>query len=214
LPAELPAEIEVTQSLLKITKSKQLDTRSIEVNEAYTAYQQGDYAAARSMYEDIVRNIPESRDGLLGLAAISLVEGNQEQAFEFYAQVVKVDPQNTVANAAILNMVNTAQEINQESSIKLMLYSNPEASFLHFTLGNIYAAQTRWAEAQQAYFDAYRHDSTNPNYALNLAISLDRLSHKEAALDYYNTALELADSNLTQFDSASILSRINTLNNN
>jgi len=43
-----------------------------------------------------------------------------------------------------------------------MIAAQPDASFLNFTLGNQYAAQGRWAEAQQAYFRAYSGDPEHP----------------------------------------------------
>ena len=73
-----------------------------------------------------------------------------------------------------------------------MIAAQPEASFLHFTLGNQYAQQGRWAEAQQAYFRAYAGDPENPDFAYNLAVSLDQLHQTKLALEYYRRALALA----------------------
>ena len=67
-----------------------------------------------------------------------------------------------------------------ESRLKTMLAAQPEASFLHFTLGNQYAAQGRWAEAQQAYFKAFASDPEHPDFAFNLAVSLDQMHQTEA----------------------------------
>ncbi|MEJ2761418.1 MAG: hypothetical protein P8126_07750, partial [Gammaproteobacteria bacterium] len=88
---------------------------------------------------------------------------------------------------------------------------NPDQPFLYFTLGNLYASQSRWPEAQQAFFDAYRQDSSNPDYAFNLAVSLDQLGHPKTALDYYKKARRLAGNGEASFDVSSLSARISTL---
>ncbi|MCG8379106.1 MAG: tetratricopeptide repeat protein, partial [Proteobacteria bacterium] len=60
-------------------------------------------------------------------------------------------------------------------------------------------------------FDAYRLDTTNPDYVVNLAISLDHIGQYGTALDYYKTAIELSENNQARFDSGSVNNRILTL---
>ena len=213
-PLQLPAEIEVTRELFKISKSKGPDKNAAVVKEAYEAYQSGDYAAAKTKYEKIIKDFPDSRDGLLGMGAIAVYEHDWERAFDMYSRLLTIDPGNTVARAALINLVGASGQVNLESTIKLMLHDNPRSSYLYFSLGNVYASQTRWAEAQQAYFDAYRYDSSNPSYALNLAIALDRLGQSETALDYYNTALKLTSGKQTEFDAAKVQARVDAISAN
>ena len=87
-----------------------------------------------------------------------------------------------------------------ESRVKSMLAANPEANVLHFTLGNQYAQQGRWAEAQQAYFKAFAANPENPDFAFNLAVSLDQLRQGKLALEYYRKALSLAETRGAAFD--------------
>ena len=72
---------------------------------------------------------------------------------------------------------------------------------------------SRWAAAQQAFFDAYRLNTANPDYALNLAISLDHIGQYETALDYYKAALDLSDKAPSRFEPSSVSARIDKLNN-
>jgi len=207
----LPEEIEVMPALFKISRSKGPDRHGEVINEAYAAYQQGDYEIAKEMYERILKDFPDSRDGLLGLGAIAMYERDWEKAYVVYSRLLILDPKNNIARTALINLAGESGQIDRESTIKLMLHENPESSFLYFSLGNVYASQHRWAEAQQAFFDAYRYDSTNPVYALNLAIALDRLGQTDAALDYYNTAIKLSEGKQGGFDEARILARIETI---
>ena len=66
----------------------------------------------------------------------------------------------------------------------------PDDPFLHHALGQLQAAQARWPEARRAFAAARRVDPANPVYALNLAISLDRMGQREEALNYYRATLK------------------------
>ncbi|MGH8673371.1 MAG: tetratricopeptide repeat protein, partial [Burkholderiales bacterium] len=70
---------------------------------------------------------------------------------------------------------------------------------LYFTLGNQYARQGRWAEAQLAFSKAHAADAGNPDFAFNLAVSFDHLRQPAAALEHYRRALELAETRAAHF---------------
>lgn len=105
---------------------------------------------------------------------------------------------------------NTGGNVN-ESQLKLLLDQNPESPQVHFSLGSFYAKQVRWPEAQQAFFNAFSGDNTNPDYAYNLAVSLDQIGQVKAALDHYRQALKLADKRRVSFNTSQILARIQKL---
>jgi tetratricopeptide (TPR) repeat protein len=92
-----------------------------------------------------------------------------------------------------------------------MIAAQPDAGFLQFALGNQYAAQGRWAEAQQAYFQAYASDPEHPDFAYNLAISLDRMHQTKLALEYYRRALALAETHPVSFDKVQVSNRVSQL---
>ena len=58
--------------------------------------------------------------------------------------------------------------------------------------GQPYAFRDDWPRAQQAYFRAHRLDGARPDYAYNLAVSLDHLGQYRLAVSFYTKALELA----------------------
>ena len=95
--------------------------------------------------------------------------------------------------------------------MKALLHSEPRAAHLYFNLGNLYAAQSRWPEAQQSYFNAYRFDRGNADYAYNLAVSLDHLSQSQSALGLYREALVLSQSRPAGFTAAAVRQRIRDL---
>ena len=79
----------------------------------------------------------------------------------------------------------------------------------HFLLGNLYAENRRWRDAQQAYFEAARLQPQNADYNYNLAVSLDHLGQGAAAADFYKRAL--AATSKGQFDTAAVDRRIRAL---
>ncbi len=211
-PRGLPAKISPEPSLIKITRSKKQEDRGQSLKEAYSAYQNGNYDEAKAKYEAALKEFPNNRDALLGLGALASKEGDYNSAYLHYAHLLSINPRDEWAKVAIINLQDESSLLDSESAVNSMLHDNPEAHVLHFTLGNIYASSSRWAEAQQAFFDAYRLNSGSSDYALNLAVSLDHIGQKESALDYYVAALELADSTDLKFDTSQVKKRIGDLN--
>jgi Flp pilus assembly protein TadD len=84
---------------------------------------------------------------------------------------------------------------------------------LYYTLGNLYADQNRWSDAESAYFEAFRREPANGDYAFNLAVSLDQLHQREGALRDYEAALNLAGSG-SRFSRDQAQARIRQLKGN
>jgi Tfp pilus assembly protein PilF len=175
---------------------------------AYEAYKAGDLARALSEYRQVLRSNPDSRDALLGLAAVETQARRYEAAESYYTRLLELDPRDAHAQAGLIGLRGQVDPLAAESRLKNMIAAQPEASFLHFTLGNQYAAQGRWAEAQQAYFQAYTSDPENADFAYNLAISLDRLHQTKPALEYYRRTLALAESRPVAFVKAQVSKRV------
>ncbi len=79
---------------------------------------------------------------------------------------------------------------------------------MHFALGNLYARQSRWSAAQQAYFRAYATEPDNADFIFNLAVSLDHLHQNKLAAQYYQMALSAAATRPGSFDRNQVQTRI------
>ena len=203
--------IAVPLNAIKISRGKTTRHRNADLAQAYSAYRARDYVSARRAYDAVLRVQPEQRDALLGLAAIESRYGRIERAHRIYSQVLRRNPQDPVANAALFNLHNLAGREVSESQLKLLLDQYPSSPSLHFSLGNFYARRSRWSEAQQAYFSAFSADKDNPEYAYNLAVSLDRLGKANVATQYYQKALILSDERAPSFNVGEVRSRIRAL---
>jgi len=158
------------------------------IGNAYLAYRSGKLIEARQMYLEVLGKDASNTDALLGLGAIAQQLGEDRFAAQYYMRVLTLDPRNAVANAG---MSALSKDENNESRLKYLLREQRDSPALHFALGNIYAGQSRWGEAQSAYFNAYTLDSKNAELAYNLAVSLDHLGQNKLAVQLYQRALEL-----------------------
>ena len=179
------------------------------LNDAYLAYRNGKPDEAQQLYLAMFKKDVRNADALLGLATIAQQRGETPMAAQYYARVLALDPRNALANAGMSAL--SADSENNESRLKNLLREQGNSTALHFALGNLYAGQSRWGEAQQAYFNAYTLESGNAGCAFNLAVSLDHLGQGKLAAQHYQRALQLDVSRSAGFDHAQISQRIEEL---
>lgn len=179
------------------------------LGKAYQSFLSGDTGAAQQLYQKVLQQEPNNRDALLGLAAIAMKQKQAGQAAAYYGKLLDLDPADPEALAAQIGLQGQTDPAQSESRLKKILLQNPQADAAHFALGNLYAQQSRWAEAQQSYFRAYSSAPGNADYAFNLAVSLDHLNQGKLALDYYQRAL--ARPGPANFDKSSVQTRIREL---
>ena len=183
-----------------------------QVSSGYGAYQSGDLAKARSEYQQVLREEPANRDALLGLAAVEMRAQRYDLSLGYYQRLIQADPRDPYAQAGLLAL--RGEQLDPalvETRVKSLLAADREANVLHFTLGNQYAQQGRWAEAQQAYFKAFAADPENADYAFNVAVSLDQLRQPKLALEYYQRALALAEKRSAGFAPEAARTRVQQL---
>jgi tetratricopeptide (TPR) repeat protein len=208
-PAPAPAAAPEPESPIRITTAR-LKVHP-QVASAYQAFQAGDLATALRDYRQVLKTEPKNADALHGLAAISLREGRFEAAENLYLRILEADPKDNAAQAGLIGLRGQVDPIQSESRLKTLLASQPESPFLNFALGNLYAQQGRWNDAQQAYFRAYSADGENPDYQFNLAVSLDQLRQPKLALQYYQGALAAAAQRPAAFDRSQVAGRVSEL---
>ncbi|NOX43867.1 MAG: tetratricopeptide repeat protein [Gammaproteobacteria bacterium] len=181
------------------------------LTQAYSAYQSGSDREAVSYYGKVLKLESNNRDALLGLAAISVRNKQFEKARDTYIALLENSPKDSVALSGLLNIQSNVDPIKSEIKIKLLLDSEPGSAHLLFTLGVLYASQQRWVDAQKAFFKAHSSDNQNADFAYNLAVSLDQLEQREAALKFYRIALEIVKQQPISFKVNDVMHRISVL---
>jgi tetratricopeptide (TPR) repeat protein len=178
------------------------------LDKAYDAWLSDRLDEAHHGYEQVLRRDPRNADALLGLAVIASQRGNAERAQALYLQVLESDPGNVTAQAALINMRGQSSAARSESRLKTLIAKQPDSAALFFALGNLYAGQSRWSEAQQAYFQSYSLEPGNADHVFNVAVSLDQLRQKKLAVQYYRMALTAAETSPSAFDKNAAAQRI------
>ncbi|MBI2311778.1 MAG: tetratricopeptide repeat protein [Betaproteobacteria bacterium] len=200
-----------TASPIRISRTAVDSTVNPALAAAYEAFTAGDLPRAEQRYLRHLDSEPRNRDALLGLAAIALKRGHANEAERYYLRVLELDPRDAQANAGLMAVRTQGDPRQVESRLKMLISQQPESAVLHFALGNVYAAESRWAEAQQAYFRAASAEPANADYAFNLAVSLDHLNQNKLAVDYYRRGLALASRGIASFDRQLASSRLREL---
>ena len=207
-PPEKPAQQEQPANTVKIEKDQAKAVVNPLSVKGYEAMMARDLAEAQKDYMTLLSKDPQNKEALLGLAAVALKRGRIALAERYYNRVLEIDPEDPAATASLADIRNPD---GAESRLKSLLRDSPNSGALHFSLGNRYASQSLWADAQQAYFSAFESEPGNPDYAFNLAVSLDHLDRVEPALEYYRLALKLSGKGFPGFDPAAAVARIREL---
>ena len=180
---------------------------------AHDAYAADDLVLARTLFLQALAADPLDIDALDGLGAIALREGRQAEAETFFRRALVARPQDPVALAG-LSRLQIADPLQTESSLRNRLATQPDAPenlALRLALADTLGRQQRWAEAQQAWFDAHRLAPDDPDIAYNLAVSLDHLRQPRPAALHYRLALQLAEGRRAGFDPAACAARLDAL---
>ena len=213
---ELPQSEAPKDNARPIRIEHSLNSNAIEpvLLDAWNAYRKGDFDNASVYYSEVLRKDVQNhksanRDALLGMAAIAQQRSQDDTAAQYYKQLLALDPRDPDANAGMSSLFGTTG--NTESRLKLLIEERPEAAALYFALGNHYAEQSRWGEAEQAYFSAAALESDNAQFAFNLAVSLDHLGQKKIAIQHYQQALQMDQISNPGFDRVQTQLRLDEL---
>ncbi len=196
---------------IKVTAGGAGPTINPLLSDAYAALNAGKLDSSQQLYRQLLRSEPGNLDALLGLAAIATQQGDSAQASTHYLKVLELDPRNALAQAGLIGMLGQADPLAAETRLKQLIARDPSA-YLYFALGNVYADQNRWPDAQQTYFQAHHLQPDNPDYAYNLAVGLEHIGQPGPALNFYRRALQLAAAKgRSNFSAAAAQERVSKL---
>ena len=202
---------------INITRTDNTDRVDPQLTQAFASYRSNDYIGARARYQQVLREKPNNRDALLGLAAVAMRLGDAPTARDSYVRLLELDPRDVHARVGLLETMPASDPVMLESELRALFASHPEVAQLPFALGNHFAAQRRWSEAQESYYDALLAAKANgngpvsPDYAFNLAVSLERLNQLRPAYTFYREALEQSKALTPSFDIRILRERLDAL---
>ena len=210
---------EPASASISFVRKQTVSTVDPVLRQAYEAYQRGELAAARGLYQQVLLESPQQRDAMLGLAAIAGTDQDAMLAMELYSRLLARDPSDSVARAGLLGLRPTGSIAEQEREYRRLLEQQGDVASVVYAVGNFYAAQGRWNDAQRYYFSALQQAKSdaltgipvNPDYAFNLAVSLERINQPGAAGTYYQEAISFASEHAASFDLSIARSRLASL---
>ena len=199
-------------SAVSFQKTNKVDPVAEKLEAAWQAYEDAQYDQAKKSYKEILNIEDDNRDALLGLGAIAIIEKDNAIARDIYISLLKYDPRDPIAIAALANLRSTdASAEADEKYLLSMLKKNPGDAHLNFALGNIYAQQKKWKLAQHSYFNAWQNDNKNADYIFNLAVSMDQLGKQKQAVGFYQDCLNQSDDSRVSFSREAVKKRITEL---
>lgn len=211
---EQPAPKMADDKNVKVVPSLSGADRRRLLRDANRLYGNGAYAEAEAVYRGILLKRNTNIDALRGVALVAIATGRYQLAVATYLKILEYYPNDPVAIADLANLHGITRENSYviEGALKKVIGRRPQwDSRLHFALGNLYAGNQRWVDAQQSYFKAYAEEQNNPDYAYNLAVVLDYLNKPELAVKYYREALALSGSSPSGFNASEVRARIDSI---
>lgn len=202
---------------ITITRTDNIERVDPQLTQAYASYRSNDFIGARARYQQVLREKPNNRDAMLGLAAVAMRLGDAPTARDSYIKLLELDPRDVHARVGLLETMPASDPVMLESELRSLFASHPEVAQLPFALGNHFASQRRWSEAQESYYDALLAAKANgngpvsPDYAFNLAVSLERLNQLRPAYTFYREALEQSKLLTPGFDIRILRERLDAL---
>ena len=212
-PRTRPARAQFSAATLSVTRSEGPSPIDRHVQAGYRALAAGNLANAQREYLAGLELDPSNVDALMGVATVAARDGRTKFAADAYAKVLKLEPGNPDATAAMamLGSSGSAGESN-ESRLKILIAGDDGGRpALHAALAGVYSADARWTEAAQEYFTALGRDPGNPDLAFNVAASLDQNRNYAMALKYYRQAVAFAGQRPAQIDLRALDQRISQL---
>lgn len=196
---EQPTQLDEEIGRITIKKRQIRNLEQARLTRGYAALQRRELEKAALIFKQNLKGNPDSIKGLLGLASVAEMRGDAEQAQRLYHKALQIEPGNLHAITAIIQRSSGNDPVHQGQQLNELIERHPMNADLRYLKGNLHASSQQWREAQSAYFKALELDDTNPDYAYNLAISLEHIGQPSIALTYYRLALELAQHRSARF---------------
>jgi len=206
----ISADKSTANNAIQISSKSRITETDRWLREAYAAYQRGDDEVALAKYNAVLEVDPNNRNALLARAAINVQNNRIAEAMRDYRTLLIANPKDSLAMTSLIAIANYSPE-QTETQLKLMIRDEPDSPYLNFALGNIFGAQNRWQEAQGRYFTALENNPDDPNYAYNLAVSLEHIARPKVAIAYYERALNNYTNGLATFDRDMVDARLEML---
>lgn len=162
------------------------------LEQGYALLLQGRLDEAAQAYGQALRANADERDALLGMAYISQQKGQRDDAQTYYRRVLRQEPNNTRALAALQALDSASDPTLTASRTGDLAARQPDSAAAMAMAGNAFVRDGLLSNAAQAYARAQILEPTNPLHAYNHAVALDRLGRYAQAVVQYERVMALS----------------------
>ena len=158
----------------------------------YALLLEGRLDDAAVAYGQALRANADERDALLGMAYISQQKGQRDDAQTYYRRVLRQEPNNARALAAMQALDSGSDPTLTASRTGDLAARQPDSAAAMAMAGNAFVRDGLISSAAQAYARAQALEPNNPLHAYNHAVALDRLGRFALAIVQYERVLNLS----------------------
>jgi tetratricopeptide (TPR) repeat protein len=162
----------------------------------YAALVDGRLEEAAQAYAQALKTNTQERDALLGMAYIAHQRGQRDDALVYYQRVLRQDPANVLATAAILTLDAALEPATAALRARDLVARQPDSVAAITAAANALVRDGMLAEAAPMFARAQGLEPDNALHTYNHAVALDRLGQVVPAIEQYQRVLKIADRQL------------------
>jgi len=150
----------------------------------------GDLAKGRQVFEGMSKVLPNEPVGPYQLGLISRLEKNEAKALAFFEEALKRRPA-AIEPIMQIATIKASQGKSEEARRRVVrqIELAPQSPFLHNLLGQLWAGEKNYGQAEQEYKKAIEMDSSLSQAYLNLAGTYLRMGKQDQAVREYEAVL-------------------------
>lgn len=161
-----------------------------ELMMASKAYAVGQYESAIAIYKNVLKEAPDDRDALFGLATSYHRNGQRDQAKIYYAKLLDIYPNDTEGQNNFLSLVGEEAPDDAIAEFTELAKANPDFAPIYAHKAMIYLKQGDDKNAIKNLYQALKMQPDNNDYKYNLAILFDRNGYNENAARLYTDLVQ------------------------
>lgn len=172
------------KAIPKSETSKSASSEKI-IQDAYDAFLTGNIEAALFYYQEAIKKHPENRDAMFGVAVCYQMLGQNDDAIREYTRILKDNPEDQQSINNLIVLISGMDPQRAINELGKMAIKNPNSSFIQAQIGTIQSSMKNYDKAILHLGNAIAIEPSNPVYAYNLAVTLDKMKKYCEAYEYY-----------------------------
>lgn len=162
------------------------------LQQAYHYHQQGDFAQAQPLYQQVLQQDSENQDALVLLGSLSYDQGDFAASVNYFERLLELAPERTDflanlgASLQMLGRTDTAAEIYRRA-----VAADPQSAPGYYNLGSALKDSGDFAAAAEALSRALALDSSHAKAHNQLGTVLQQLGDSERAKGHFAAAVAL-----------------------